>query len=54
MRVYEVDVDEDDLSSADAGSLQDGVAAGSINITAIAEDSHNLLTFNTSLGIVKF
>lgn len=54
MRGYEVDVGGDDLQSAGAGALQGGIATGSVNVAAIAEDSHNLLAFGTSLGTVEF
>ena len=54
MRAYEVDVGGDDLTSAGAGALQGGIATGSVNTAAIAEESHNLLAFGTSLGTVEF
>jgi len=54
MKCYEVDVGGDDLSSVGAGSLQGGINAGSVNAGAIAEESHNLLAFGTSLGTVEF
>lgn len=54
MKCYEVDVGGDDLTTAGAGSLQGGIHAGSVNTGAIAEDSHNLLAFGTSLGTVEF
>lgn len=54
MRSYEVDVGGDDLLTAAPGSLQGGVGAGAVNTGAIAEDSHNLLAFGTSLGTVEF
>ncbi|CAO2647621.1 Nn.00g085430.m01.CDS01 [Neocucurbitaria sp. VM-36] len=54
MRSYEVDVGGDHLTTAGSGSLQGGVDAGAINTGAIAEDSHNLLAFGTSLGTVEF
>lgn len=50
MRTYEVDVGGDDAG----GALQGGVDAGAVNTAAIAEDSHNLLAFGTSLGTVEF
>lgn len=49
MKAYEVDVGGDD-----AGNLQGGINAGSVNTGAIAEHSHNLLAFGTSLGTVEF
>ncbi|UPX20447.1 Small ribosomal subunit biogenesis [Ascochyta rabiei] len=54
MRSYEIDVGGDDLLTAAPGSLQGGVDAGAVNTAAIAEDSHNLLAFGTSLGTVEF
>lgn len=54
MRGYEVDVGGDDLASYGGGALQGGIATGSVNTAAIAEDSHNLLAFGTSLGTVEF
>ena len=54
MRAYEVDVGGDDMTSAGGGTLQGGIAAGSVNTAAIAEESHNLLAFGTSIGTVEF
>ncbi|KAI9864176.1 MAG: hypothetical protein M1824_005571 [Vezdaea acicularis] len=54
MRGYEVDVGGDDLQSAGAGALQGGINTGSVNVAAIAEDSHNLLAFGTSIGTTEF
>jgi len=54
MRAYEVEVGGDDLRSAGGGALQGGIATGSVNTAAIAEESHNLLAFGTSLGTVEF
>ncbi|KAF2995352.1 hypothetical protein E8E13_002702 [Curvularia kusanoi] len=54
MRSYEIDVGGDDLLTAAPGSLQGGVDAGAVNTGAIAEESHNLLAFGTSLGTVEF
>jgi ribosome biogenesis protein ENP2 len=54
MRSYEVDVGGDDLAAAGSGPLQGSVNAGAVNTGAIAEDSHNLLAFGTSLGTVEF
>jgi len=51
MRSYEIDVGGDDLG---AGTLQGGIDAGSVNTGAIAEETHNLLAFGTSLGTVEF
>lgn len=54
MRAYEVEVGGDDLTSAGGGALQGGISTGSVNTAAIAEESHNLLAFGTSLGTVEF
>lgn len=54
MKGYEVDVGGDDLNSVGAGSLQGGINTGSVNTGAIAEESHNLLAFGTSIGTVEF
>lgn len=54
MKAYEVDVGGDDLTSAGGGALQGGISAGAVNTAAIAEDSHNLLAFGTSLGTIEF
>ncbi|KAF1976922.1 nucleolar protein 10 [Bimuria novae-zelandiae CBS 107.79] len=54
MKSYEVDVGGDDMTSVGAKSLQGGINAGAVNVGAIAEDSHNLLAFGTSLGTVEF
>jgi ribosome biogenesis protein ENP2 len=54
MRSYEIDVGGDDSAVAGAGTLQGGINAGAVNTGAIAEDSHNLLAFGTSIGTVEF
>ena len=54
MRPFEVDVGGDDLATAGAGSLQGGVQSGSVNTASIAQDSHGLLAFGTSLGTVDY
>ncbi|KAF1953800.1 WD40 repeat-like protein [Byssothecium circinans] len=54
MKCYELDVGGDDQATVGAGSLQGGINAGSVNTGAIAEDSHNLTAFGTSLGTVEF
>jgi ribosome biogenesis protein ENP2 len=53
MRSYEIDVGGDDLAMG-GGTLQGGIDAGAVNTGAIAEESHNLLAFGTSLGTVEF
>ncbi|KAG9254675.1 WD repeat protein [Emericellopsis atlantica] len=52
MRSYQVDVGGDDELTG--GGLQGGIGVGSVNTAAIAEESHNLLAFGTSLGSVEF
>jgi ribosome biogenesis protein ENP2 len=54
MKAYEVDVGGDDWTSSGAGALQGGINTGCVNTAAIAEDSHNLLAFGTSIGTVEF
>ncbi|KAA6413095.1 MAG: WD repeat protein [Lasallia pustulata] len=54
MRGYEVDVGGDDFTSAGGGALQGGISTGAVNTAAIAEESHNLLAFGTSIGTVEF
>lgn len=53
MRGYEIDVGGDDFTSSGGGALQGGINTGSVNTVAIAEESHNLLAFGTSLGTVE-
>lgn len=50
MRSYHVDVGEPEAGEG----LQGGIEAGSVNVAAIAENTHNLLAFGTSLGTVEF
>ncbi|KIV95414.1 hypothetical protein PV10_03074 [Exophiala mesophila] len=54
MRPFEVDVGGDDMTSSGAGALQGGINTGSVNTAAVAEGSHNLLAFGTSLGTVEY
>jgi len=54
MRGYEVDVGGDDFSSMGGGALQGGINVGAVNTAAVAEESHNLLAFGTSIGTVEF
>lgn len=53
MRSYEVDVGGDDFNSIGGGALQGGINTGAVNTGAIAEESHNLLAFGTSIGTVE-
>lgn len=53
MRSFEVDVGGDDLTSSGAGTLQGGINTGAVNTGAIAEESHGLLAFGTSIGTVE-
>ena len=54
MRGFEIDVGGDDLASSGGGALQGGIGTGSVNTAAIAEESHGLLAFGTSMGTVEF
>ena len=53
MRSFEVDVGGDDFTSAGGGTLQGGINTGAVNTGAIAEESHNLLAFGTTMGSVE-
>ncbi|GKZ19542.1 hypothetical protein AbraIFM66951_011255 [Aspergillus brasiliensis] len=53
MRSFEVDVGGDDFTSSGGGTLQGGINTGAVNTGAIAEESHNLLAFGTTLGTVE-
>ncbi|CEI60604.1 Ribosome biogenesis protein ENP2 [Fusarium venenatum] len=52
MKSYQVDVGGDDELTG--GGLQGGIGVGSVNTAAIAENTHNLLAFGTSIGTVEF
>ncbi|KAH8684435.1 WD repeat-containing protein-like protein [Tricladium varicosporioides] len=54
MKPYQIEVGGDDLATAGGGALQGGINTGSVNTAAIAEDSHNLLAFGTSIGTIEF
>ncbi|KAF1981555.1 WD40 repeat-like protein [Aulographum hederae CBS 113979] len=54
MKAYEVDVGGDDFASTGGGTLQGGINTGSVNSAAVAENTHNLLAFGTSIGTVEF
>jgi ribosome biogenesis protein ENP2 len=54
MKPYQIDVGGDDLTTAGGGALQGGIHTGSVNTAAIAEESHNLMAFGTSIGTVEF
>lgn len=54
MRSFDVDVGGDDFNSFGGGALQGGIATGAVNAASIAEESHNLHAFGTSLGSVEF
>ncbi|KAM3066154.1 Small ribosomal subunit biogenesis [Clarireedia jacksonii] len=54
MKPYQIDVGGDDLTTAGGGALQGGIYTGSVNTAAIAEESHNLTAFGTSIGTVEF
>ncbi|KAH6894257.1 quinon protein alcohol dehydrogenase-like superfamily [Thelonectria olida] len=51
LKSYQVAVGGDDETG---GGLQGGIGVGSVNVAAIAENTHNLLAFGTSLGTVEF
>ncbi|KAH7319771.1 WD repeat protein [Stachybotrys elegans] len=51
MKSYQIDVGGDDETG---GGLQGGISVGSVTTAAIAETTHNLLAFGTSLGTVEF
>ncbi|KAE8421704.1 WD40-repeat-containing domain protein [Aspergillus pseudocaelatus] len=53
MRSFEIDVGGDDFTSTGGGTLQGGINTGAVNTGAIAEESHNLLAFGTTLGTVE-
>ncbi|KAI9708608.1 MAG: Nucleolar protein 10 [Bogoriella megaspora] len=53
MKGYDVDVGGDE-SLLDRTALQGGVQVGSVNTAAVAEESHGLLAFGTSIGTVEF
>ncbi|KAJ5089854.1 Ribosome biogenesis protein ENP2 [Penicillium argentinense] len=53
MRSFEVDVGGDDFTSAGGGTLQGGIHTGAVNTGAIAEESHGLLAFGTTVGTVE-
>lgn len=52
MKSYQIAVGGDDELTG--GGLQGGIHVGSVNTAAIAERSHNLLAFGTSIGTVEF
>lgn len=54
LKGYEIDVGGEDPDTVGAGSLQGSVATGSVTSAAVAENSHNLLAFGTSIGTVEF
>lgn len=54
MKGYEIDVGGDDYETVGGGALQGGINTGSVNVAAVAEESHNLLAFGTSIGTVEF
>lgn len=54
MKEYEVEVGGDDLLSMGGGALQGGINTGSVNTAAVAEGSHGLMAFGTSIGTVEY
>ncbi|KAK0354553.1 Small ribosomal subunit biogenesis [Friedmanniomyces endolithicus] len=53
MKAYEVNVGGDDFESLGGGALQGGIRTGAVNCAAIAEESHGLMAFGTSLSTVE-
>lgn len=51
MKSYQVDVGADEAVET---GLQGSIGVGSVNTAAVAENSHNLLAFGTSIGSVEF
>lgn len=51
MKSYSVDVGKDE--GVDMGGLQGSIGVGAVNCGTIAEKSHNLLAFGTSLGTIE-
>ncbi|KAB8346161.1 hypothetical protein FH972_023207 [Carpinus fangiana] len=54
MKSYAVDVGGDDFTSSGGGALQGGIRTGAVNTAAVAEHSHGLCAFGTSIGTVEF
>lgn len=54
MKGYEVDVGGDDYTTVGGGALQGGVYAGSVDSASVAEQSHHLMAFGTSIGTTEF
>lgn len=50
MKSYEVDVGDDE----DGAGLQGSIGVGCVNVAAVAEGTHGLLSFGTSIGTVEF
>ena len=53
MKAYEIDIGGDDSTSVGAGALQGSINTGAVNTAAVAEASHNLLAFGTTLGTIE-
>lgn len=51
VKSYQVDVGEEE---GPENGLQGSIGVGSVNVVAIAEESHNLLSFGTSRGTIEF
>jgi ribosome biogenesis protein ENP2 len=54
MTEFEVDVGGDDMTSSGGGALQGGIRVGGVNTAALAQESHNLYAFGTTLGTVEY
>ncbi|KAH6640489.1 WD40-repeat-containing domain protein [Chaetomium tenue] len=50
LRPWQIDVGKD----ADASGLQGGIHVGSVNVAAVAEKTHGLCAFGTSISTVEF
>lgn len=51
MKSYQVDIGGDETAG---GGLQGAIGVGSVNTAAMAESTHNLAAFGTSIGTVEF
>ena len=54
MQELQIDVGGDDKTSTGAGALQGGINPGSVNVATMAEESHGLMAFGTSIGTIEY
>ncbi|KAK5945937.1 Small ribosomal subunit biogenesis [Knufia obscura] len=54
MNEFEVDVGGDDMTSSGGGAMQGGIRVGGVNTGAVAQESHGLVAFGTTLGTVEY